>query len=122
MLALHEVTDRSPKAAHAAAAVANGHVFLHGGIKVKDSDSPSSALWRFEPATESWTQLKVADGPRLSHHGAFVTDDRFLNFVGGWDGAARTSCVHTFDSKHETWLPVAQAAGFPLGGGRALLN
>uniref|UniRef100_A0A914UZX4 Uncharacterized protein n=1 Tax=Plectus sambesii TaxID=2011161 RepID=A0A914UZX4_9BILA len=116
MLALQLVTNRSPKAAHAAAVAANGRVYLHGGIHVKDSDNPSSALWRFDPNTDSWTLLN-ADGPRLSHHVAFVQDDRFLNFVGGWDGSARTSSVHTFDSKHETWLPMAPASGFPVGGG-----
>ncbi len=121
MLEITSVSEETPCAAHQASVAANGRLYVHGGVNSHGNNDPDRRLWLFDPNTAHWVVLNE-NGPPLSHHAAFVSDDRYLNFVGGWTGKARSAEIAVFDTRQESWLPSALVSGFPVGGGRYKLR
>ncbi|GMT35902.1 hypothetical protein PFISCL1PPCAC_27199 [Pristionchus fissidentatus] len=99
----------------ASASVDAGRLLLwHGGTN-REGGSPTGTLRIFDTTHEKW--YTVEKGPIRSHHGGFVSDDRYFHVVGGWDGQKRTHDISTFDSRGGEWIKHRRPASFPEGGG-----
>ncbi|VDQ07992.1 unnamed protein product [Trichobilharzia regenti] len=84
---------------------------------------PSSCFYKIQlyPEVGSWLDITTADSPQLSQHTCLTFKDRYLIFIGGWNGRIRIPGVHTFDTLSNSWLPPALneplLTGFPQGAG-----
>ncbi|GMT06046.1 hypothetical protein PENTCL1PPCAC_28220 [Pristionchus entomophagus] len=99
----------------AVASVDCGRLLLwHGGTK-REGGQPTGNLVLFDTTHEKW--YTVEKGPARSHHGGFVSEDRYFHVVGGWDGQKRTHDISTFDTRNGEWIRHWQPTSFPEGGG-----
>ncbi|GMR61222.1 hypothetical protein PMAYCL1PPCAC_31417 [Pristionchus mayeri] len=99
----------------ACASADSGRLLLWHGGTGKEGGVPSGNLVLFDTAHEKW--YTVENGPARSHHGAFVSNDRYFHVVGGWDGAKRTHDISTFDTRGGEWIKHWRPTKFPEGGG-----
>lgn len=117
-MSFHLLSASSPCASSTAAATVGSRIFVHGGLTQPKSTDPTSALHCFDTGSEKWLSIPGRNSPALSHHRAFVQEDRFLNLVGGWEGKQRCATVSVFDTRQEQWILVgAPIHDFPTGGG-----
>lgn len=107
-----------PALANHAGCVIRNCLYIHGGIEKYGSTSPSDKLFCLNLARSpgSWSEVKVAGSPHLSHHACVTLEDRYMVLIGGWDGHQRISNVHVFDAQEQQWLPM-RTSGFPEGAG-----
>ncbi|KAF8353956.1 hypothetical protein PRIPAC_95579 [Pristionchus pacificus] len=99
----------------ASASVDCGRLLLwHGGTK-KEGGQPTGNLVLFDTTHEKW--YTIEKGPARSHHGGFVSEDRYFHVVGGWDGQKRTHDISTFDTRNGEWIKHWRLTSFPEGGG-----
>ncbi|XP_064652428.1 kelch domain-containing protein 9-like [Lineus longissimus] len=110
------VSSSGPSLAHHTGGFVRGSWYIHGGITVRGSTSPSDQFYKFDPSEASWVEVTTHGSPALSHHSSVVLGDRYLILIGGWDGKARTSDVHMYDVEKDKWQGVA-TSGFPVGAG-----
>ncbi|CAH8654026.1 unnamed protein product [Dicrocoelium dendriticum] len=100
-------------------------LYVHGGVASNDTSGRdvSNGLYRIRisPSVGEWVDLTSGDSPSLSQHACFGILDRYIAFVGGWNGQARIPGVHTYDTASNRWLPAALSEpllkGFPSGAG-----
>ena len=64
----------------------------------------------------TFQEITEEGSPTLSHHACVVVQHRYLVIIGGWDGKARVSDVHVFDTESRRWMH-PQTSGFPTGAG-----
>jgi len=96
--------------------IADGALYVHGGINKVGSKTPSFRLHRFDFDEGTWSELRVPGAPALSHHACVVVSGRYVVLIGGWTGHERTSDVHLFDMASSRWL-TPRTVGFPTGAG-----
>lgn len=79
------LNEHGPVTAHAIVVGVGGQLYVHGGIKKRNGLQPVAILQRFDFETDKWMDLSSSKCPPLSHHAAFVTEDRYsfseLKFV-----------------------------------------
>nr|CAH8866268.1 unnamed protein product [Trichobilharzia regenti] len=108
-----------------AGAICQGVLYIHGGVTSNNAlcKKPSSCFYKIQlyPEVGSWLDITTADSPQLSQHTCLTFKDRYLIFIGGWNGRIRIPGVHTFDTLSNSWLPPALneplLTGFPQGAG-----
>ncbi|CAH8866098.1 unnamed protein product [Trichobilharzia szidati] len=108
-----------------AGAICQGVLYIHGGVTSNNAlcKKPSSCFYKIQlyPELGSWLDITTADSPQLSQHTCLTFKDRYLIFIGGWNGRIRIPGVHTFDTLSNSWLPPALneplLTGFPQGAG-----
>ncbi|CAH8620298.1 unnamed protein product [Schistosoma margrebowiei] len=108
-----------------AGAIIKGDFYLHGGITSNDASckTPSNCFYKIQlyPTIGQWMEITSSDSPFLSQHTCLVFKDRYLVFIGGWNGHIRIPGIHTYDTQSNTWLPPALneplLTGFPQGAG-----
>ncbi|VDP45465.1 unnamed protein product [Schistosoma mattheei] len=106
-------------------AIIRGDLYLHGGITSNDASckTPSNCFYKIQlyPTIGQWMEITSSDSPFLSQHTCLVFKDRYLVFIGGWNGHIRIPGIHTYDTQSNTWLPPALneplLTGFPQGAG-----
>lgn len=113
------IADKSPVLGYGIAVAVRDQLFIHGGIPVRTTDTspPSNSCHIFDCTKQVWKDLTSPKVPALSFHAAFVTSDRFVHLVGGWNGKSRSSCVYIYDMQESIWLPTCKTIGFPNGAG-----
>jgi hypothetical protein len=75
-------------------------VLLVGGIR---DPSYSNQVWRYTPATDTWTQLGAAPFSRAWMASALHSGTGELWFCGGNDAATGSSACHAFNPSTQTW-------------------
>ncbi|CAH8598760.1 unnamed protein product [Heterobilharzia americana] len=109
-----------------AGGIIQGVLYLHGGVTSNDitlCKVPSNCFYKIQlyPELGHWLEITSSDSPALSQHVCLVFKNRYLIFIGGWNGHTRISGVHTFDTQSNIWLPPALneplLSGFPQGAG-----
>jgi len=96
--------------------IANGVLYVHGGIAKVGSKTPSFRLHRFDFDSGLWSEVHAAGAPALSHHSCVVVSGRYSVLIGGWTGHDRTPDVHVFDMISSCWS-TPRTVGFPTGAG-----
>ncbi|TNN09936.1 Kelch domain-containing protein [Schistosoma japonicum] len=108
-----------------AGAIVKGVFYIHGGITVNATlcKRPSNRFYKIQiyPDVGQWVEITSPDSPSLSQHVCLVFKDRYLIFIGGWNGRIRIPGIHTYDTQSNSWLPPALEepllTGFPQGAG-----
>jgi len=113
---LDVLSPAGPSLAYHVGWIADGALYVHGGIDKVGSKSPSCRLHRFDFDEGTWSEVRVAGAPTLSHHACVVVSGRFVVIVGGWTGHERTADVHVFDMVSSRWS-TPRTMGFPTGAG-----
>ncbi|OON17233.1 hypothetical protein X801_06930, partial [Opisthorchis viverrini] len=106
-------------------AIVGDYLYVHGGVNISrnSTKNPSNGLFRIKVAPEIgvWTNLTSTESPALSQHACIGFLNRYLIFIGGWNGQIRTPGIHTYDIESQKWLPPALCEpllkGFPQGAG-----
>lgn len=111
-----ELTNCIYSSFHVAIAIDNC-LFIHGGIKEQNSTKPLNDFHRIDMKTYHIDKLTSNESPYLSQHAAVVFSNKYIIFIGGWDGHSRTSNVHIFDAQESKWLKQPSVKGFPKGAG-----
>jgi len=96
--------------------IANGALYIHGGIEKPGSKLPSFRLHRFAFDDGTWSEVQETGSPVLSHHACVVVSGRYAVIIGGWTGHERTANVHVFDITSYQWCS-PRTMGFPTGAG-----
>eukprot|EP01135_Chromosphaera_perkinsii_P000996 Nk52_evm10s156 gene=Nk52_evmTU10s156 len=109
-------TEGGPAVCFHAGVIVKGVLFVHGGIKKKDSLKPSNGLYTYDFSRKQWCALTSADSPFLSHHKAVAVEERYVCLIGGWDGSKRIPGGYVYDIVGKTWTSV-KIKGFPSGAG-----
>lgn len=91
-------------------------LYVHGGIKQRDSSVPSLKLYKMDLSTRIWNEVRASGGPGLSHHACVVQHNRYMLLIGGWNGKQRSSEIFAYDTENQTWMH-PQSNGFPEGAG-----
>lgn len=106
----------------AAAAVADGQVFLFGGYRV-DADGKETTVSDvdvYTPGTEEPTQGYWAKGLPLpiavDDAVAAVYDDRYIFLISGWSKDDNIANIQIYDSWHDHWRAGNVIAGRPVFG------
>ena len=116
MSSLRVVSSSGPALCFHACSVVEDALYVHGGVTDRLSSEPTSALWKFNFSSVTWSQIDSPGSPRLSHHAAVTQHDRYLILIGGWTGKSRTPEVHIFDCLEQKWYD-CRTEGFPAGAG-----
>ena len=113
---LEVLSPVGPCLAHHVGWIVDGSLYVHGGINKVGSKSPSFRLHRFNFDDGTWTEVRSAGAPALSHHACVVVSGRYVVIIGGWTGHERTADVHVFDMMASQWS-APRTMGFPAGAG-----
>ncbi|KAK6167640.1 hypothetical protein SNE40_021618 [Patella caerulea] len=105
-----------PTLAFHAGCIVGKTIIVHGGISQRGSNSPCNKLFKLDLDSSIWCPIESPDSPALSHHACLVLQDRYIIYVGGWNGKARTSKVCVYDSVNNSWK-FPNSTGFPEDGG-----
>lgn len=105
-----------PALAYHAACFLKGSLYIHGGITSKSDNTPSDKLYVMNLSDKIWQEIYASGSPGLSHHTCVLIQNRYILFIGGWDGRRRTTDVHIFDTEKKIWM-LPKVSGFPEGGG-----
>ena len=92
---------------HAGAAVLDGALYVAGGFTVSDDTiwSPSDRVFRFDPASDTWTER--APLPTARGGLAVATLQGKLLAVSGYDGQENPAAVEVYDPATDQWAAVA---------------
>ena len=113
-----------------ASTVVGDAIYIHGGLDAENK--VLSSLHRFDTKFKKWSvvepsssrqrkkfaklpTLEICSEPGLSHHCAVPYENRFIMFIGGWNGKNRTSNVFLFDIDELTWSKVLIFGEIPVG-------
>jgi len=113
---LEVLSPDGPSVAYHIGWMANGALYIHGGIEKVGSKSPSFRLHRYDLDDGAWSEVRAEGSPALSHHSCVVVAARFAVIIGGWTGHERTPDVHVFDMMSSRWSK-PRTMGFPVGAG-----
>ncbi|KAK2144249.1 hypothetical protein LSH36_775g00031 [Paralvinella palmiformis] len=93
-------------------------LYVHGGINKYLSKEPLNTFYKLDLNSPSpiWTEILDRNSPHLSHHACLVLDNRYILFIGGWNGRHRTADMWAYDVQEATWIGLA-TSGFPEGAG-----
>lgn len=105
-----------PEVAYHTGCLLQGSLYIHGGITSKSSNTPSDKLYVMSMSDKIWQEIYASGSPTLSHHTCVPLQNKYILFIGGWDGRKRTSNVHIFDTEKKIWM-LPKTSGFPEGGG-----
>ena len=126
-----EVVEPMPIAVNHAAAVGHrGDLYVLGGytgapfslgIGTGGVADATSAFFRYEPETDSWSQMPPAPSRRAAMAAAVIGDQLYV--AGGADSLRALTTFEVFDFERRTWrrgpempLPTEHAAGAAAGG------
>jgi N-acetylneuraminic acid mutarotase len=94
---------------HAAAASAQGRLFVMGGSENFNANAPLRKVFAYDPGRDAWDAR--ADLPRGRWGGAAAAVGDRIFFAGGLgDGATE---VFAYDAVHDTWSTLADVAAVP---------
>lgn len=118
------LADNSPALGYGVAVAVQNKIFVHGGIGARTAEisPPSNSCHIFDCDKQIWLNLTTPTSPSLSYHCAYVTSDRYVHLVGGWNGKFRSSCVHIYDVQESRWLSTCKTIGFPNGAGKKFIS
>ncbi|KAF7262028.1 hypothetical protein EG68_00651 [Paragonimus skrjabini miyazakii] len=117
--------SNSPHLQDHAGALIGDFLYIHGGLNScrTSNRTPSNGLYKIQvsPKVGTWCNLTSTDSPVLSQHACLGVFERYLVFIGGWNGQTRVPYIYTYDTESNKWLPAAVAEpllkGFPSGAG-----
>ena len=96
----------------ASAVTVAGEVYLIGGYSPSRTEITEKRLFRYEPATDTYTQL--ADVPfEVDDTVPAVYSDRYIYLISGWHGPINdnTTRVQVYDTHHDTWQQATPIPG-----------
>lgn len=82
----------------AGAADTDGRVYVIGGL---DGVTPSKAVWRFDPAAETWSEVQALHAVR--YNAAAATAGGKIYVFGGIDEQGYVATVEEYDPATDTW-------------------
>jgi Kelch motif len=97
---------------HVGMAAHDGAIYVVGGLgdQLEFLSEASTALWRYDIATETWSELPPMPTARGALGAAFVGDTLYA--VGGRNGTDSYDTVEAFDTRTERWR---ERAALPSG-------
>lgn len=89
----------APRAGHALVAL-DGALYVIGGL-----GRTSQAVWRFDLATERWTEPAARIPTVREHLAAVVLDGRIWTIGGRWPERGNVGTVEVYDPATDRWAP-----------------
>lgn len=99
------------------AATAGGHIYVFGGYTVAEDGSERSTpeVWRFDPATETYTRRADMPVP-VDDSVALTVADRYVVLVSGWHDTDNVEDVQVYDTVQDIWFSATPWPGRPVFG------
>ncbi|MGC9467411.1 MAG: Kelch repeat-containing protein [Anaerolineae bacterium] len=116
-----QATPRALDLANVGAAVVNGEILVPGGCENDSTWTPSAAVHRYRPETDTWHPAAPLPTPLCAY--AIAAYDDHVYLFGGWDGDAYRALAYVYTPTEDTWReisPPEQPRGF--GGAATLVD
>ena len=94
-----------------------GYLYAVGGM---DTNKGATSIERYDPRTDTWSQIASMNGRRLQFGVAVVESRLFV--VGGRDGLKTLNTVECYDPIHRVWSPVPSMSTHRHGLGVCVLG
>jgi hypothetical protein len=94
-----------------------GQIYIFGGYTVAEDGSESSTpeVWRFDPATETYTHITDMPVP-VDDTVALAHQDRYIYLVSGWHDTDNVDLVQVYDVEEGVWFEATPFPGAPVFG------
>jgi hypothetical protein len=94
-----------------------GQIYIFGGYTVAEDGSESSTpeVWRFNPATETYTHITNMPVP-VDDTVALAHQDRYIYLVSGWHDTDNVDQVQVYDVEEGVWFEATPFPGAPVFG------
>ncbi|WP_417490361.1 Kelch repeat-containing protein [Maricaulis sp.] len=101
----------------AVAVTVGGQIYIFGGYTVAEDGSEASTpeVWRFDPASETYTHLTDIPVP-VDDTIALPFEDRYIYLVSGWHDTDNTDLVQVYDVEADRWFEATPFPGAPVFG------
>ncbi|WP_417467785.1 Kelch repeat-containing protein [Maricaulis sp.] len=101
----------------AVAVTVRGQIYIFGGYTVAEDGSEASTpeVWRFDPASETYTHLTDMPVP-VDDTIALPFEDRYIYLVSGWHDTDNTDLVQVYDVEANRWFEATPFPGAPVFG------
>ncbi|WP_339744338.1 kelch repeat-containing protein [uncultured Maricaulis sp.] len=95
----------------------DGQIYIFGGYTVAEDGSEASTpeVWRFDPATETYTRITDMPVP-VDDTIALPFEDRYIYLVSGWHDTDNTDLVQVYDVEDDRWFQATPFPGAPVFG------
>jgi hypothetical protein len=100
-----------------------GQIYIFGGYTVAEDGSERSTpeVWRFDPATETYTHITNMPGP-VDDTVALPFQDRYIYLVSGWHDTDNVDLVQVYDVEEGRWFEATPFPGAPVFGHAGAMN
>lgn len=99
------------------AVTVGGQIYIFGGYTVAQDGSESSTpeVWRFDPASETYTHITDMPVP-VDDTIALPFEDRYIYLVSGWHDTDNVDLVQVYDVEDDHWFEATPFPGAPVFG------